>query len=81
MNYSKDKVQQALRELATELEEQQNKLVPAKVIAKKVRTIATELEREHNSLFAHIKPIESFDKNLDLLMDKLGMDFDKICKD
>ena len=81
MNYSKDKVQQALKELATELEEQQNKLVPAKAIAKKVRTIATELERFHNSHFAHIKPIESFDKNLDLLMDKLGMDFDKICKD
>ena len=81
MNYSKDRVQQALRELATELEEQQNKLVPAKAIAKKVRTMATELEREHNDIYQRIKPIESLDKGLSTLMDKLGMDFDKICKD
>ena len=81
MTYSKDRVQQALRELATELEEQQNKLVPAKAIAKKVRTMATELERFHNDIYQTIKPIESFDKGLSTLMDRLGMDFDKICKD
>ncbi len=82
-HYSKDKVQQALSELATYFEnasENQNKNISATFIAQKIRDTANDIERSQNSLFNKIKPFEDFDKKLSVLLDGLGMDSKSILK-
>ena len=84
MNYNKEMVQQALSELATEFENQQEgqkETLSRTFVAKRVRDTATHIERSQNALFSQIKKIDSFDNKLNSLMSSLGMDFNKICKE